>query len=153
MRVSNNWDIEIVSISGVRFNFIWTVTWRARLILSVIKCVFTFPAANVCFFLFLPRRYDPVWTRKAKVPELDYVPVFTSRTSETMHNMSTHQLSRYYQSKQIPFKDWTASVTWCTRRKIARTSKILQNFWLNLEYYFLWILFSSFEKNALKQKM
>ena len=51
--------------------------------------------------------------------------------SEAMHNVSAHQLPRYYQLLRVPSIVWIVSVTWYTRRKLART-KILQNFWLIL---------------------
>ena len=56
--------------------------------------------------------------------------------SHTMHNVSAHQLLRYYQPQWILCTAWTASVMWYIHCKVARTTKILQNFWLILVFLF-----------------
>ena len=81
------------------------------------------------------RRYDPVRTLKAKVPELDYVAcssVWLSHPtwSKATHNVwATHQLPLYYQLQLVAQTAWTALVTWYMPRKVACT-KILPNFWV-----------------------
>ena len=46
-----------------------------------------------------------------------------------MHNVPVQQLSRYYQSHQVPSNNWTALVMWYTCHKLTRI-KILYKFWL-----------------------
>ena len=54
--------------------------------------------------------------------------------SEPTHNVSAHQLPRYYQRQRVPLLALTTSVTWYRHHKLARTTKILQNFWLTLVF-------------------
>ena len=52
--------------------------------------------------------------------------------SETMQNVQAHQLPRFYQSQWVPSMTWTVSVMWYICRKLARTTKISQNFWFTV---------------------
>ena len=64
---------------------------------------------NKCFWLF-SWHHGLLRNRNAHIPQLDYVS--RSTVSESIHNMSVHQLPRYYQTCQIAFTAWTASVRW-----------------------------------------
>ena len=100
---------------------------------TVINCVFTFHTTND--FGCLCGIMAQFWTYKADVPELDYVArssvwLLNHTLKETMHNMLTHYLPRYYQPQQVP---WTVLITWYMLHKQVYT-KILLNFWLTLLY-------------------
>ena len=74
---------------------------------------------------------------KVQVPKFDYVACSSVRLSnhtrrKAIHNVSAHQLARYYLSQRVPSTAWCSSVLWYTRRKVERTTKILPNFWLTL---------------------
>ena len=91
----------------------------------VINCAFTFHTTTLGGVL--PRRSDP---------ELNYAARSSMQLSnhtrnEPMHNVSAHQLPRFYQLRRVPLTVRNASVTLYTSSKLART-KILQNFWLTI---------------------
>ena len=44
--------------------------------------------------------------------------------NEAIHNVSAHQLPRYYRPQRILSTAWIASLTWCTRRKLDRIKHI-----------------------------
>ena len=108
---------------------IWLINWdQLRLYLWHNK-----------YFWMLLRRYGSVWTRIAYVPELDFITrssVWLSNHtwSETMYNVSAHQLPQYYKPQRVPFKAWTVSVTWytchqhyrvCTENSLSHFTKLL----------------------------
>ena len=81
------------------------------------------------FFLFLLRRYRLVWTHKAYSfwirTRCTFICVFFKLLTEWSNAQRVSTL--YNRQQWLPFTVWTASVTWYTRRKLVRTTKILQN--------------------------
>ena len=56
------------------------------------------------YFGLLPLCYGSVWTHKAEVPKLVYIVQHSNHTqSETMYNVSVHQLPQYYQPQWVLF--------------------------------------------------
>ena len=82
---------------------------------NVIKCVFTFRITNFfCSFLW---HYGPVRSCKPLVLEIDYITHssvrFLNQTrSEIMHDVSSHQLSIYYQPQWVLTTAWFRLVLW-----------------------------------------
>ena len=84
---------------------------------TLINCTIIFRSANIF------RRFPIVQSRKAYFPELDYVSRWSARflnhtRSDVTHNVSAHQLPRYYQPQRVLLTAWTASVTWYANRYV-----------------------------------
>ena len=106
--------VEVLQAKRNSLNHLVTLLWSA------------FTQKN--HFWLLLRCYGCVRPHKVGIHKLDYVALSSLRLlshirNETMHNVSTHQLPRYYQPLRVPATAWTASFTWGTRRKLVLTTK------------------------------
>ena len=76
---------------------------------------------NECFWL-LERHYDTLPTRKAEVPESDYIAcssVPLSNSTQRKVIFKIHQLPWYNQQQRVPTTAWTPSVKWYTHHKLT----------------------------------
>ena len=90
---------KILKPSGYSPVIIWDYTFRATNILAVIEELWPISMSK---------------SISSRIRQCLFKWHSNNTRSEAMHNVSAHQLLKYYQRNWVPITAWTALVMWCT---------------------------------------